>query len=301
MKGIKLFFLHLMLEIGRKKVRKRPPWQGKRFFVPRDNQKQVEVFLHMPAKKNDGALPVMFNIHGGAWVGGDATVLDEQSQKMADLLHCFVVNINYTKVDAKPFPNPQHEVAETVLYFADHAEEYGLDKERFNLIGYSAGGHICAGAAMLLRDRGFRLCSHVMVYPFLDFHLFDKSGGMPGMDDKTINLMNTVFFRGNINRYSALLSPGCAERSELTGLPPAELILCGPDALYQQGLDYEAHLREAGVPAKLKVFELSTHGFAETDYNRELTDEEQIQKAECDKFFLYLKERMWSLWRWEEK
>ena len=298
MNKIKLFFLHLMLEAGRKKVRKHPPWQGKRFFVPRENEKQVEVFIHKPATKNIAVLPVMFNIHGGAWVGGDATMLDGQSQYMADLLRCFVININYTKVDSKPFPNPQQEVADTVFYFAEHAEEYGMDKEKFNLIGYSAGGHICVGAAMLLRDKGFRLCSHIPVYPFLDFHSLDNGSGALGIDKKTERLMNEIFFRGGTDRYSDLLSPSSAKFDALVSMSPAEIVLCGPDALYQHGLDYEAHLNEAGVPVKLKVFEKSTHGFAETDYDKELSDEEKIQKNEYDKFFLYLKERMWKQWGW---
>lgn len=294
MNRVKLFFLHKMLEKGRKKARKEQPWLGRQFFVPRQDKKQVETILYEPKGKKYQPMPVMFNIHGGAWVGGDASSLDVQSQRMADDLNAFVVNINYTKADVKPISYAQEEVVDTVLYFAEHASEYRIDVKKFNLIGYSAGGHICAGAAILLKNRGFSLCSNIPVYPFLDFHIFEK--GALGMDTKTTNMMSEVFFRGGINRYSTYMSPGAAPAEELKNLSHTELILCRPDDLYQQGQDYFKHLQEAGVSAELKVFEKSTHGFMESDYDKELNPEEQVQKEQYEACFKYLQERTQKLW-----
>ena len=141
-----------MLENGRKKIRKKGPWVGKQFWVQREGKKPVETFLYEPKVKKYSPMPVMFNIHGGAWVGSDATAIDVQSQKMADTLSAFVVNINYKKVDEEAFPYCQQEVVDVVHYFYDHAAEYQLDTTKFNLIGYSAGGHICAGAAIMLKN-----------------------------------------------------------------------------------------------------------------------------------------------------
>lgn len=296
---IKLFFVHKMLERGRKKSRKKEPWLGKQFFVPRAEGKPVEVIMYKPEVKKYTPMPVMFNIHGGAWVGGDASALDEQSQKMADLLCAFVVNINYTKVDAEPFPYAQKEVADVVRFFWGNTAEYGIDRDRFNLIGYSAGGHICAGAAIMLKDEGIPLCSNIPVYPFLDFHVFNE-GLFPGMDAKSTKLMEEVFFRDGVDRYSTVMSPAAASVEALKGLSATELILCGPDALYQQGFDYRDRLLEAGVPVELKVFEESTHGFMEGDYDKELNEMEQKQKEMCEACFQYLIMRMWILWGYAE-
>ena len=41
------------------------------------------------------------------------------------------------------------------------------------------------------------------------------------------------------------------------GLPPAYLQICGLDPLRDDGLIYEKVLREAGVPTKLEMYELS--------------------------------------------
>jgi len=279
-----------------KKIRKKQPWIGRQHMVKRPGLADVEVFLYEPEEQRSESLPVMFNVHGGAWVGGDATLLDTQSQQLADMLHAFVVNINYKKLDQHPFPYPQAEVKDVVLYFSEHAAEYGLDQKRFNLIGYSAGGHICAGAAMLLRDAHFPLCCQILCYPFLDFHIFD-GGSALGMDAKTIRLMEEIFYRGGVHKDDSLMSPGAAPQAVLTGLAPAELLLCGPDALYQQGIDYQKHLQDAGVEAQLKVFEESTHGFLESNYpeGRDALDEKQ--KAMREECFAYLAGRMPQIWR----
>ena len=117
------------------------------------------------------------------------------------------------------------------------------------------------------------------------------------MDAKTTEMMGEVFFRGGIDRYSPCMSPGAAPAEELKNLSHTELILCGPDDLYQQGLDYFNHLQEAGVSAELKIFEKSTHGFMESDYEKELNPDEQVQKEQYEACFRYLQERLQKLWK----
>lgn len=281
-------------------------------MVPRENLPEVEVILYEPVKKCCEPMPVLFNIHGGAWVGGDASALDTQSKQLADTCSCLVVNINYRKVDDKPFPYCQHEVRDTVLYFAEHVDEFGIDREKFTLIGYSAGGHICTGAAMLLRDAGFKLNSQVPCYPFLDFHLFDTDG-IPGVEEENgeqktdkktekknrelMAVVNEIFFRGGVDKFSALMSPGAAAPEELKGVAPVELIICGKDALYEQAFAYQKRLEEANVPVELKVFEKATHGFMEGNYPEMFYEPNEEQRIIRDESFRYLKKQMEQHWR----
>jgi len=264
-----------MFQHSRNKSKKKGALIGQQCIVPRKGEKGVQTYLYRPKDPGAGEMPVLFNVHGGAWIGSDATALDSQSQMLSDRFSCFVVNVNYTKLDAKPFPYPQYELRDTVLYFRDHAKEYHIDPERFSLIGYSAGGHLCAGTAMLLRDAGFRLNSQFLCYPFLDFNMLGDLLGADG--EKTAKLMGEIFFT-KMEKSEPLLSPAAAPAEALQKLAPAEIITCGEDALYAHAVNYRQLLTRAGVSTVQKDFPGSIHGFLEVNFPE--TQENGAKSAE---------------------
>ncbi len=295
---LKLRLLCFALRSGRRLVRKKKLWIGRQFYVRWENAPDVEVFLYKPQENTGKPLPALFNVHGGAWVGGDATSLDTQSQMLANLCSAFVVNINYRKLDEIPFPELQLEVRDTVLYFMAHAAEYGLDKSRFHLVGYSAGGHLCAGAAMLLRDAGVSLCSQVLCYPFLDSRIFAGSEAAAGLDVKTLSLMKELVLRGGTDVNDPVMSPAAAPSDALQGLPPAEILLCGTDELYAHGAAYHEQLKAAGIDSELKVFDNAIHGFMEVNFpeTREHPAKSVEQEALMHEAFAYLSQRVRARW-----
>ncbi len=301
---IKHWLLHLTMQHARNKVKKKEPLLGRRFTVPRAGHRSVDTILYRPKKPIAELLPVMFNVHGGAWVGGDATVLDTQSQYLADLQGCFVVNINYTKLDVKPFPYAQQEIRDAVLYFSDHAKEYGIDNTSFSLIGYSAGGHLCAGAAMLLRDAGFKLNSQFLCYPFLNFAEMDAvTQDMEHKEaDKAGKLMDEIFF-SKMDKAVPLLSPANAPAEALRDLAPAEIITCGEDALYAHSTQYQELLTKAGVPAVHKDYVGSIHGFLEVNFPETKEDgaKSPEQEALMKEAVEYIRQRAFHHWNVREE
>ena len=266
--GMKLFLLKLAAKKGRRQavryVQSLGHIKGQKFLVPRENAKPVMTYLYRPDGGGEN-LPVAFNVHGGAWVGGDALLLDTQSQEMADRLGCLVVNINYVKADVKPFPYAQYEIRDTVRYFADHAKEYNLDAQRFAVMGYSAGGHLSACAAQLLQQNGIRLSCQVLCYPFLDFTFQGETGKEIKDNFAGLEELNQVFFP-NLEAVDPLVSPGLIPEQHLKELPPAILVTCGQDALKSHADRYAARLRGAGVPVRLLDYPESVHGFLECNY-----------------------------------
>lgn len=262
--NIKLQFMKLITKVNRKRLMKRLATfsiKGEKFMVPRTDAVPVLVYLHRPACGGEN-LPVVFNVHGGAWVGGDALLLDTQSQEMADRLDCLVVNINYVKADVKPFPYAQYEVRDTVLYFVRHAREYGIDTSKLALMGYSAGGHLCACAAQLLSEEGVQLSCQVLCYPFLDFTFAgeahnEMADGMTGVGE--------IFFP-TLSKTDPLVSPGLLPDEKLKNLAPAMIITCGHDQLQPQANRYKARLENAGVKVQLFDYPESLHGFLECNY-----------------------------------
>lgn len=232
---------------------------GERFAIPRSTQESVDAIIYRP-KEDNAPLPVLFNVHGGAWVGGDASQQDSFCAEMAERLHALVVNINYKKVDVYPFPYPQEEIRDTVIYYAAHAKELGLDRKCFSLMGYSAGGHLCAGASMLLKEAGVQPASQILAYPFLDFTGWDDSGKGSVLS----RLMDDLFFPG-IKKTDPLISPGAAADEKLKLLPPTILIICGQDPLRTQAETFRKRLQSLKVPVEYMEYPEAVHGFLEVN------------------------------------
>lgn len=57
---------------------------GERIEIQRDGKAGVKANLYVPDYNSDERLPVVVNIHGGGFVGGDADVLDTQSDRIAN-------------------------------------------------------------------------------------------------------------------------------------------------------------------------------------------------------------------------
>ena len=265
---ILLFPVHLFLANKRRRQHNPGPYLGAEVRVPRAGKPDVRVRLYRP-KADKPLLPVLFNVHGGSWIFGDAEGLDLQSQYLANHLCCAVVNIDYRLLDDRPFPYQQTEVADAVAYFLSHAGEFRLMPEHAALAGYSAGGHISAGAAMLLRERHIKLAKQVLCYPFLNYVGFDfsKYENYPGFRGRLLNRLAEAMLFEKMPKDSVLLSPANAEPDALKGLADALIITCGAgDMLLPQGKLYAQKLRAAGVDVVYKEFEEAVHGFLEHNF-----------------------------------
>lgn len=227
--------------------------KGTRFTVPREGKAGVETILYRPAAPTAEKLPVVFNMHGGGWIGGDAILMESFCRLLADALPAVVVNVNYTKADVQPYPYFTEEVRDAVLYFAAHAEEYGIDPTKAVVGGHSAGAHIAAGAAILLRDAGFALAGQMLVYPAVDFS--SKKDKEPDF------YVRLVFRDGGIDQPAA--SPVSASNEALQGLAPAMFVVCGRDSLRPQGLAYADRLQRLGIEVAVKEYPDALHGFLE--------------------------------------
>ncbi len=257
--SLKLFMMKSAARRKRKAEIYKTPL-GERFKIPREGKSAVDAFLYRP-KDSLTPLPVLFNLHGGAWVGCDASQMDSYCIDMAEKCGAFIVNINYTKLDIKPFPYPQEEVRDTVMYFRDRADQYGIDPAKFAVIGYSAGGHLAAAATLMLKDEGFNLSAQVLCYPFLDFtRLNDLMGG------NRDPVVEKFFFPKSVSKTDPYISPGLATDQQLNGIAPAIFVVCGTDPLADQALAYSKKLGAAGIRTEYQCYHEALHGFLEVNH-----------------------------------
>ena len=131
----------------------------------------VEGNMYIP-DDTDESLPLIINIHGGAFIAGDADSLDIQSDRISENNHAVVFTVDYTLL--KPidmvFSSERKigyqidEVCDAVTYLADHTDEYGIDPDRVIIMGYSAGGHLALGATNHLIGEGFPVYAQAIGY-----------------------------------------------------------------------------------------------------------------------------------------
>lgn len=92
-------------------------------------------------RKATGPLPVIVNIHGGAWVYGDKKVYAPYCMYLASRGFA-VINASYRLAPRYTFPAPLEDVGKMVEWVFHHADEYGLDLSNLFFVGDSAGAHL---------------------------------------------------------------------------------------------------------------------------------------------------------------
>jgi len=93
------------------------------------------------------SLPVIFMVHGGAWMIGDKSYQNVIENKVAYWVEqkgYLFVSVNYPMLPATPVNDQLKSVAKALGYFQANAEKYGGDKNKVVLMGHSAGAHLIA-------------------------------------------------------------------------------------------------------------------------------------------------------------
>ncbi|WP_314046302.1 alpha/beta hydrolase [uncultured Granulicatella sp.] len=96
--------------------------------------------LYRP-KDKEGKLPVLLNIHGGAWVYGDKKVYAPYCMYLAAQGFA-VVNASYRLAPKHTFPAPLEDVGSIMEWVVTNAKQYHLDLRNLFFVGDSAGAHL---------------------------------------------------------------------------------------------------------------------------------------------------------------
>ncbi len=193
--------------------------------------------------------------HGGGWVIGDLDGFDHVARELCEVSGQVVVSVDYRLAPEHPYPAGPDD-AETALRWVagDGAAHLGIDAGRVAVGGDSAGGQLAVLAA--LRAPGLAV-AQLLVYPALDPELASDSyrdfADGPMLTTAEMDLCWKAY-AGAAPRADLAL-PG------LAGAPPAWIAVAAHDPLRDDGLQYAAALRAAGVDAQSVIYDDMTHGF----------------------------------------
>lgn len=279
------------------------PVLGEKLEIPAGDHK-VGVYLH---RADRTPAPVLFELHGGGFVLGEAAKDDNLCEIIKDRMNIHVVGIDYSKAPEHPYPQAVEDVMSTLAYFGNHAELYGMDPERFVLMGFSAGANLAAVASMISgTEQEYKILAQILQYPFLDATA-DPRGKKRHPADLPCEIMEAFndLYAKEEERSSSHVSPLLASGEELAKMPETLILTAEEDALCEEGMAYAKRLEDHKIPVTALKIGHAHHGYIEDYYNKAcyeiMADDmkaamdplfgEAAQQA-MEQVFQYLKDRL---------
>ena len=248
------------------------PVNGQRVWIPLDGR-EIEVVIY---RQEDVNAPVLFCSYGGGFVMGGCAIDNLMWKTVAERFGCTLISIGYRRAPEFHFPCAVFDVYDTVCYFAEHAAEYQLNKEKFMVFGASAGANLSTAASILDNLNGTHyIKKQILNYPYLDLATDPADKGHHMGEILMYYFFPEAYPATPDDLKNPLLSPVYATSKELQGLPET-IMVCGEnDALRQEGERYLKMLSENGVKTYYMVADGMEHGFIEFNFSLQYTPLEQ--------------------------
>jgi acetyl esterase len=192
---------------------------------------------------------VVVYFHGGGFVIGSIGLMDNVARELAFHSGAVVVSVGYRLAPEHPYPAALEDCESVTRWALDNVGEFAAGRGSVAVAGESAGGNLAAAVSLRLRDTGDAdLAGQVLIYPAVggtaEFPSVEEFGGLV-LNRHAVELFWTAYSGGRALDADPYAVPLAA--TDLTGLPPALVILGGCDVLRDEGHAYAGRLRDAGV------------------------------------------------------
>ncbi|MEW4529074.1 alpha/beta hydrolase [Maioricimonas sp. JC845] len=208
--------------------------------------------------------PLILFFHGGGWVLGSLDTHDPVARRICNAAGATVLSVDYRLAPEHPFPAAPEDCYAALQWAAANAPRFDTDASRIAVTGDSAGGNLAAVVCLMARDRGGVMPAHQgLIYPITDCDL-DTNSYLEHAEGKSLTRKMMKWFwdqyaRAAEHRQHPFASPLRAE--DLSGLPPAWVMVADHDPLHDEGVAFVERLQSAGVPVEHVRFEGLIHGF----------------------------------------
>ena len=224
----------------------------------------ARLYVPKQLRKTDGLSPCLVFFHGGGWVIGNLETHDVVCRKLAVEGELIVISVDYRLAPEHTFPAAVEDAMTSTKWVAANADMLGVDASRLLVGGDSAGGNLAAVVALAARDGdGPKIAGQVLIYPATDAGRTHPSHSEPETSILLTHSVTTWFYANYLNGAADVddwrASP--ARAKTLKGLPPAYVLTAGADPLRDEGDEYAARLKEAGVSVTYRHFPGQFHGF----------------------------------------
>jgi len=246
--------------------------------APVDKLPVEDRWVSVPAKVGDvrvrivrppdtaGTLPVILYMHGGGWVLGNSATHDRLVRELAVGTGAAVAFVEYDRSPEAHYPVAIEQGYATAQWIAREGAANQLDPERIAVAGDSVGGGMTAALALMAGERGdVRFVHQSMYYPVTDAAMdtgsYEQFAEGYFLLAKSMAWFWDAYLPDAGRRSEPFASPLRASDEQLSGLPPALVIVDEADVLRDEGEAYAAKLRSAGVPVTAVRYDGTIHDF----------------------------------------
>lgn len=240
----------------------------------------VKLDLYFPNKTCVGKLPLVINIHGGAFKTGDKGVA--RNKFLTENCYAFT-SINYRLSGEAVFPAGVQDVKSAVRWLRANADKYNLDSTKFGVIGGSAGGYFASflGTTGDIKDFdiGDNLEYSSAVQAVVDeFGPVDMSSLFQDRIDVGLpqDSAESAFIGCNINSKTCTNSAKASPIKYVSKEDPSFLILHGAKDRtipIKQSQDFYNKLQDNGVPVTFTTLPNAGHGGPEfNNYEKQILE-----------------------------
>jgi acetyl esterase len=223
----------------------------------------ARIYRPRKLRKTNGLAPGLVFFHGGGWVIGNLETHDVVCRKLAEEGELIVISVDYRLAPEHKFPAAVDDSIIATKWIAAHAAEFGIDSSRLIVGGDSAGGNLAAVVSLAARDDGGPdIAGQLLIYPSTDMsrkHASHKEAETSILLTHSVIVWFLNHYLGDADIADWRASP--ARAKSLASLPPAYVLTVGGDPLRDEGDEYAARLKEAGVRVTYRHFAGQFHGF----------------------------------------
>jgi acetyl esterase len=224
----------------------------------------VPIRVYTPVAAGADPMPALVYFHGGGFVIGNIESHDGLCRMLANEGGLRVVSVDYRLAPEHKFPAAFDDGFAALAWVAANAAEIGVDANRIAVGGDSAGGALAAQVAQAAKARGgIALAAQMLLFPVTQIgaqtaSLKEFAVGY-FLEKETLDWFYTSYVPAGADTNDPRLSP--LRSKDVSGLPPAFIMLGGFDPLHDEGMQYADKLRAAGVKVTIADYGDMIHCF----------------------------------------
>lgn len=216
---------------------------------------QVPVRIYEPLQSGNVGTTVFF--HGGGWVMGSLESHDALARQLCHASSHRVVAVEYRLAPEHPYPAALDDAMAAVHWVAESLAG------PVAVCGDSSGGNLAASTCLMARDQqGPQIVAQALIYPVTDSRL-ETASCRENICEEMLSREDMQWFWHQYCPDSALArSPYLSPlNGNLSGLPPALVLMAECDVLRDEVQAYADALQHAGVRVERIHCEGLIHGF----------------------------------------